>query len=169
MGVASSIAGDGKMVNGQNFSEGEVRDLLFALPYGISSSGIDGIRVQIIKNDNQNNVAVGVIDGKRPSVRSGCIKIYDKAGSSISLNGDGSITINASRIEVRASDTRFSGPVSFGDSMSVDSDGKLTIDTDVTMNGDIKITGSGSINSKRIAVQGDGVSCSTTTGKGNID
>lgn len=105
MGVASSIAGDGKNVNGQNFSEGEVRDLFFALPYGISSSGVDGIRIQIIKNDNQNNVAVGVIDKDRPAVKSGCITIYDKAGSSISLNGDGSITINAKTININGSDT----------------------------------------------------------------
>ena len=58
MGVASSITGDGKNVNGQNFSEGEVRDLFFALPYGISSSGVDGIKVQIVRNDNQNNVCI---------------------------------------------------------------------------------------------------------------
>ena len=79
MGVASSITGDGKNVNGQNFSEGEVRDLFFALPYGISSSGVDGIKVQIVRNDNQNNVAVGVIDDNKPDVKSGCIIIYDKA------------------------------------------------------------------------------------------
>ena len=66
VGVASSISQDGDKVNGQNTKDGETRDLLFALPYGISSSGIDGIRIQIITNDNQNNVAVGVIDNKRP-------------------------------------------------------------------------------------------------------
>lgn len=94
MGVASSIGGDGKTINGQNSSDGEVRDLHIALPYGISSSGIDGIRIQIITNDNNNNVAVGVIDTNRPKVKSGCITIYDKAGSTISLNGDGDIYIN---------------------------------------------------------------------------
>lgn len=100
MGIASSIEKDGKKVNGQNTKDGETRDLLFALPYGISSSGIDGIRIQIITNDNQNNVAVGVIDKKRPKVKSGCIKIYDKSGSCISLNGDGSIDINADVINI---------------------------------------------------------------------
>lgn len=109
MGVASSIAGDGSSVNGQNFSEGEVRDLYFSLPYGISSSGIDGIRVQIIKNDNQNNVAVGVIDDKRPQVKSGCIIIYDKYGSSISLNGDGSITIKADTININGGTVNING------------------------------------------------------------
>lgn len=94
MGIASSIGGDGKTINGQNFSDGEVRDLHVALPYGISSSGIDGVRIQIITNDNKNNVAVGVIDTNRPKVKSGCITIYDKAGSTISLNGDGDIYIN---------------------------------------------------------------------------
>ena len=83
IGIASSIEKDGKKVNGQNTKDGETRDLLFALPYGISSSGIDGIRIQIITNDNQNNVAVVVIDNKRPKVKSGCIKIYDKSGSYI--------------------------------------------------------------------------------------
>lgn len=100
LGVASSIAGNGMNVNGQYFSESEIRDLFFALPYGISSSGVDGIRIQIIKNDNQNNVVVGVIDRNKPPVKSGCITIYDKAGSSISLNGDGSITISASTINI---------------------------------------------------------------------
>ena len=94
MGVASSIGGDGKTINGQNFSDGEVRDLHIALPYGISSSGIDGVRIQIITNDNNNNVAVGVIDTNRPKVKSGCITIYDKAGSTISLMGDGDVYIN---------------------------------------------------------------------------
>ena len=128
MGVASSIAGDGNNINGQNFSESEIRDLFFALPYGISSSGVDGIRIQIIRNDNQNNVAVGVIDKDKPPVKSGCITIYDKAGSSISLNGDGSITINASTIN---------------------------------------INGNGYINGKRIAVQGDSISCNCSTGSGS--
>lgn len=100
MGVASSISGDGTTINGQNYSDGEVRDLLFALPYGISSSGLDGIRIQIITNDNNNNVAVGVIDKNRPKVRAGCITIYDKSGSAISLNGDGSIDINARTIRI---------------------------------------------------------------------
>lgn len=94
MGIASSVGGDGKVMNGQNFNDGEIRDLYVALPYGISSSGLDGIRMQIITNDNQNNVVVGVIDNNRPSVRSGCITIYDKAGSTISLRGDGDVYIN---------------------------------------------------------------------------
>lgn len=100
IGVASSISGNGNAINGQNSSDGEVRDLLIALPYGISSSGIDGIRIQIITNGNKNNVAIGVIDNNRPPVKSGCITIYDKSGSSISLNGDGSITINADKINI---------------------------------------------------------------------
>lgn len=105
VGVASSISQDGDKVNGQNTKDGETRDLLFALPYGISSSGIDGIRIQIITNDNQNNVAVGVIDNKRPKVKSGCIKIYDKSGSCISMNGDGSITIEAKTINIKGDAT----------------------------------------------------------------
>lgn len=100
VGVASSISGNGDTINGQNSSDGEIRDLLIALPYGISSSGTDGIRIQIITNGNKNNVAVGVIDSNRPHVKSGCIIIYDKSGSSISLNGDGSITINAGTINI---------------------------------------------------------------------
>ena len=105
LGIASSIGGDGKTVNGQNTKDGETRDLVFALPYGISSSGVDGIRIQIIRNDNQNNVAVGVVDNKRPKVKSGCITIYDKSGSSISLNGDGSITIEANSINIKGNAT----------------------------------------------------------------
>lgn len=140
MGVASSIAGDGKNINGQNFSDGEIRDLSVALPYGISSSGVDGIRIQIIKNDNQNNVAVGVIDNKRPSVKSGCITIYDKSGSRVSLNGDGSITIYAKKIEIKSKDTKFSGAVSFGDGMSVGEDGNITIKSDVTMDGSVTMS-----------------------------
>ena len=134
IGVASSISSDGKTINGQNFSDSEVRDLLFALPYGISSSGIDGIRIEIIKNDNQNNVAVGVIDDKRPPVKSGCITIYDKSGSSIALNGDGSVTIKANTI---------------------------------TINGNIDINGNGYINGKKIAVQGDSISCNCENGSGS--
>ena len=100
IGVASSIAGDGSFINGQNHSDSEIRDLNFALPYGISSSGLSGMRIQIITNDNDNNVSVGVIDKNRPKVKPGCIIIYDKSGSSISLNGDGSITINANNIKI---------------------------------------------------------------------
>ena len=98
MGVASSISSDGHMVNGQNYNDSEVRDLVFALPYGISSSGLDGIRVQIITNGNKNNTVVGVIDKNRPSVKSGCLTLYDKAGSTITFNGDGSIDINANTV-----------------------------------------------------------------------
>ena len=94
VGVASSIGGDGQFINGQNTTDGEIRDLLIALPYGISSSGVDGIRIQIITNDNKNNVAVGVIDKNRPSVKSGCVVIYDKSGPRIILNGDGTISLN---------------------------------------------------------------------------
>lgn len=94
VGVASSIGGDGQSINGQNTTDGEIRDLLIALPYGISSSGVDGIRIQIITNDNKNNVAVGVIDKNRPSVKSGCVVIYDKSGPRIVLNGDGTISLN---------------------------------------------------------------------------
>ena len=94
MGIASSIDSNGKIINGQNSTDSEIRDLHIALPYGISSSGIDGIRVQIITNDNQNNVAVGVIDKNRPPVKSGCLIIYDKSGPRIRLNGDGDVYIN---------------------------------------------------------------------------
>lgn len=94
MGVASSIGGDGSVINGEHLKGTELRDLFVALPYGISSSGVDGIRMQIITNDNKNNVVVGVIDGNRPPVKSGCIIIYDKAGSTIALMGDGDVRIN---------------------------------------------------------------------------
>lgn len=94
MGVASSIGGDGKSINGEHLKGTELSGLSMALPYGISSSGVDGVRVQIITNDNQNNVAVGVIDSNRPPVKSGCIVIYDKAGSTIALVGDGDVHIN---------------------------------------------------------------------------
>lgn len=97
MGIESSIGSDGMTINGQNLSDSEIRDLHVALPYGISSSGIDGVRVQIITNDNKNNVAIGVIDKNRPKVKSGCIIIYDKSGSTISLNGDGNIHINSNK------------------------------------------------------------------------
>lgn len=93
MGVASSVGGDGHTINGQNTTDGEVRDLHIALPYGVSSSGIDGMRIQIITNDNQNNVVVGVIDKNRPSVKSGCLVLYDKSGNRIVLNGDGTIRL----------------------------------------------------------------------------
>lgn len=94
MGVASSIAGDGQKINGQTTADGEIRDLLISLPYGISSSGMDGMRIQVIVNDNKNNVTVGVIDKNRPPVKSGCITIYDKSGATISLKGDGDVYIN---------------------------------------------------------------------------
>lgn len=131
MGVASSIDKDGKFVNGQNFNDGEVRDLLFALPYGISSSGIDGIRIQIIKNNNKNNVAVGVIDKNKPPVKSGCIIIYDKSGSLISLNGDGSITIKAKTININTQD--------------------INLDGNISINGSVSITGNATLNGKQIA------------------
>lgn len=125
MGVASSIGGDGKIINGQSTNDGEIRDLSIVLPYGISSSGMDGMRIQVIINDNQNNVAVGVIDNKRPPVKSGCIIIYDKSGTSISLNGDGSVTIKANTIN---------------------------INSNIIINGNIDINGSGKLNGKQIAV-----------------
>lgn len=93
VGVASSIGGDGQTINGQNTADGEVRDLHVALPYGVSSSGIDGIRVQIITNDNRNNTVVGVIDKNRPPVRSGCLILYDKSGTRIVLGGDGTVNM----------------------------------------------------------------------------
>ena len=139
VGVASSISGDGSIINGQVTVDGEVRDLLIALPYGISSSGVDGVRLQVIVNDNKNNVAVGVIDKNRPPIRSGCIAIYDKSGSSITLNGDGTITINCSAIKVT------SGNIAFGNGMSVDSGGNITMNNNVTINGNVTMSGGANI------------------------
>jgi hypothetical protein len=136
VGIASSIAGDGKAINGQNYSDGETRDLHFALPYGISSSGMDGIRIQIITNDNQNNVVVGVIDKNRPKVRSGCITIYDKSGSTITLDGDGGIAISNK----------------FNSNVILSKDGDITINAkNININGDnVKISGNTTINNKNI-------------------
>lgn len=154
MGVASSISKDGDKVNGQDYSDGEVRDLLFALPYGISSSGLDGIRIQIIRNDNENNVAVGVIDKKRPKVKSGCLILYDKADSMIKLNGDGSIDIaNKSGSTIKLNND---GSVNIGDKSGSTvklSNGSVNIgdksgSTINMSNGTININGTVKINGK---------------------
>ena len=118
VGIASSIGGDGYIMNGQNSSDGEIRDLDIALPYGISSSGVDGVKIQIISNGNQSNVVTGVINSNRPKVRSGCLILYDKSGTRITLNGDGSISLNG---DVYINDKLIDGFYFIGDMVEVTS------------------------------------------------
>jgi len=92
-GKISSITKDGKTLNIQNLLDGEIRDLSVMSPYGISSSGIDGISSQIIMNDNENNVVVGVYDKSKPTTKPGEIIIYSKFGQKIELKTDGEIKL----------------------------------------------------------------------------
>lgn len=92
-GKITSVASDGRKVNVSNDFNGEARDLMVVGPYGISSCGLDGLFVQIGVNDNDNNVAVGVFDPSKPTVKSGEIIIYNKAGDQIKLSASGGIFV----------------------------------------------------------------------------
>lgn len=93
MGIVSSVSNDGKIINAQSYLDGEVRELKVALPYGISSSAVDGLQVQVIVNDNDACVATGVVDKNRPSVLPGELMLYNKSGASIHLKANGDIVM----------------------------------------------------------------------------
>ena len=107
----SSISGDGKTLNAQNSIDGEIRDIKTLSPYGISSSGVDGIDVQVIVNDNDNNMAVGVFDKNKPPVKPGEIIIYSAGGSSIKLDSSGTITIKGNKIVIEGNTTVNGTPI----------------------------------------------------------
>lgn len=93
IGITSSVSANGKIVNAQSHSDGEVRELKPALPYGIASSSMDGMPVQIIINSATDSTMVGVIDKNRPDVEPGGLILYSKGGAKIHLKADGNIVM----------------------------------------------------------------------------
>lgn len=74
-------------VNAETYNNSELRDILIALPYGISSMPLDNMSVQIISN-NGKHIAVGIIDPDKPKAPIGGLVLYDKNGNKITLSGD---------------------------------------------------------------------------------
>ncbi len=91
--IISSIGKGGRTANVQTYNVSELRDIRIMLPYGISSSGLDDMMVQVIIEEKNISI-VGTYDTDRPDVNPGEIIIYSKFGSSIKLDKNGDIIIN---------------------------------------------------------------------------
>lgn len=123
IGKVSSVSGDGKLINAQTYQDGEARESRIVLPYGISSSALDGQLTQVIYNDD-STIVVGIIDKSRPSVAPGEIIIYSKGGAIIKLDKTGNITI--------VGNTRMTGNMNII--------GNLSVSGTITMNGKTVLT-----------------------------
>lgn len=141
----TSIASNGRSANTETYNNSELRELRIVLPYGISSSALDGMVVQVIVNEeNENDTIVGVIDGNRPSVKSGEVIIYSRFGSQIELLQDGNINIISDKHVSVISDKHVSvncktASISAPDGMSISSiDGDINIST---ANGNVNVSG----------------------------
>lgn len=146
--VTSAIGIDGKSINGQESFDGEVRPMKIMLPYGISSTALDGLQMQIMVNDNDNASSVGVFDPNRPYVAPGELRLYSAYGSMISLSADGSIIVSnkyGAKISL-LSNGNMEIVNKLGNSVKLVADGSINIGSDVA--GDIQMTTNGDINIK---------------------
>lgn len=81
----TSVSND--RVNAETYNNSELRDILMASPYGISSMPLDNMSVQIISNGGKH-IAVGIIDPNKPKAPIGGLVLYDRKGNKITLDGD---------------------------------------------------------------------------------
>jgi phage gp45-like len=88
------VGADGR-TSTETYSGTELRELRVVLPYGISSSALDGMMVQVVINDNGGTV-VGVVDPDRPHTDQGETVVYSRYGATISLRSDGDIVMKTS-------------------------------------------------------------------------
>lgn len=93
MNTITLIFSSGKSANIKNNANSELRDVKFVSPYGISSSGYNGLRVAIVY-DGDIPYIVGVYDQNKPEIDLGTITIYNEFGVSIDLNKNGEIIMN---------------------------------------------------------------------------
>lgn len=122
----TSVGGGGRYANVKTYDDAELRDLRIVLPYGISSSALDNMRVQVIlNNDNGDASIVGVHDIDRPAVANGEIIFYNSSGDMIKLTHSGidivsskPVTVNGKRIavqgdqvEVTVGGTKYTGTI----------------------------------------------------------
>ena len=96
MDIVSSVSGDGRIVNTITHNKAERRDITVIAPYGIASSAMDGMMVEVINNDITNrSVAIGVNDRNKPSVSPGEVILYSNFGCTISMKSDGNIVLKS--------------------------------------------------------------------------
>ncbi len=97
-------SGNSSTVNIQNTINSEIRDLRLITSYGIASCPTDGLFAQMLINDNNNNVCIGVHNPNAPIAQSGEIIIYSShQGSYIKIDKDGNITIKGVNVSIEAS------------------------------------------------------------------
>lgn len=89
----TSVAEDGTYVNVEAYNQSEIRQLTIMLPFGISSSALDGMSVQINLNSSNGGSVVGVKDPNRPKVMPGEVILYSNFGSRIEMLSDGKIKL----------------------------------------------------------------------------
>jgi len=89
----TSIDASGKYANAEVFNGSEVREMTIMLPYGISSSALDGMGIQVVMSSSNNGTVVGVDDKDRPVVKPGEVILYSKFGSKIEMLSDGRISL----------------------------------------------------------------------------
>jgi len=89
----TSVDADGKYMNAESYRGGEMREMTIMLPFGISSSAIDGVSVQVSLNSANSGTIVGVNDPNRPKVKPGQLILYDKSGSRIEFRENGTIAL----------------------------------------------------------------------------
>ena len=89
----TTVAGNGHYANVEGYTNSEIRELSIMLPYGISSSALEGMGVQVILNSCNNGTIVGVMDNGRPRVKPGEVILYSSSGSRIEMLSDGKIKL----------------------------------------------------------------------------
>jgi len=105
--IITSISKSNRTINTKTHSNSEIRGSIVMLPYGISSSGVDGIKAQVLmSDDNYTTSVIGVYDTSRPPTEPGEVVIYTKHGQRIQLLKDGNIVIGHSDSNVAVQVTK---------------------------------------------------------------
>jgi hypothetical protein len=105
----SSILAGGRQANAETYTGSELRELRIMLPYGIASSGLDGMNIQVLINGKHSSI-VGTYDVNRPDTEPGELILYSKSGSKIEMLNDSSVKISAN-----------------GSAIMIDNSGNITI------------------------------------------
>lgn len=131
IGDIASVSARGKSLHIRNYAGNELRNVPVVGPYGLASSGTDGLLAQVLHNDNDTYSVLGVIDTGRPDVAPGEVVLYSTFGQRILFGKDGDIKFK------RSIDADYMSI----DDLGVDLDADLVAIAALTGTGSLKRTG----------------------------